>query len=95
MHTRSYAANQALGFTATINRRFWEEFPSRVRRKKGPDLSIRAMPPCADGYLSVMVLVFDPPSTGELENTVTEVGLLTHTVASVGSDGPPGLSTRS
>lgn len=94
--TRSHAANQLLAASATIDRRFWEEFPFRdIREKKGPDRFDPGRTALRDGYLSVIAFDFDPPSTGELEKTVTEVGLLVQTVVSVGSDGPPGLNTWS
>lgn len=74
---------------------FGRNFPFSVSGKKGPDRFDPGRTALRDGYLSVMAFDFDPPSTGELEKTVTEVGLLVHTVVSVGSEGPPGLNTWS
>lgn len=63
---------------------------------RGPGLDSA---PCVKGrrasYLEVMVLVCEPPRTGELENTLTVVGDTDHVAVSVGSFAPPWVPTTS
>lgn len=68
--------------------------PNRLLQKEPGD-EARLKDTSVAAYLNDIPVLLEPPSTGELENTLTVPGLVGHVTLSFGSSKPPGVPTLS